>query len=202
MKILFSFVVIIVICTSCSINNNDILLHEGYIRVKLGSLEAIKNEIIIFSALTRKEQTKTIEVNLWKSRNCVYVGFTKGVSTYDYFNLISWLDNPPDNKEVGYTEGWVKSNITGEEYYLYPEEENERGDTLLGASKKDLPIRVYLPEAAISTISQSVTYRFKPNELFSFGQPDLSFNIEIDVVPTFGNNELVVTHEKDTNWGY
>jgi hypothetical protein len=202
MKILLSLVVIIVTCTGCGLKNNNMFLHEGYIRVELGGLEAIKKEILIFSTLTRKEQPKIIEVNLWKNKDVVYVSFNQGISTYDFVNLITWLDNPPDNEEVGCTEGWVKSGTTGEEYYLYPEEDNERGDTLLGASEKNLPIRVYLPEAAISPISRPVAYKYKPKPLFNLGNPDLSFNIEIDVVPTFGNNEFVLTHEKDSTWGY
>ena len=193
---------VIIAFTGCVIKENNPFLHEGYIRVDLGSLEAIKNEIIVYSTLSRKDNPRTIEVNLWKIKDVVYVGFAQGSSIYNFINLLNWLDNPPDNDKVGYTVGWAKSSTTGEEYYLYPEIENNRGDTLVGSSKKNISIRVYLPEAAISPVSISVVYQHRPNLLSTLGNPDLSFKIVIDYNSTFGNNEFVLTHEMDSTWGY
>ncbi len=74
---------------------DTIMLHKGYIHVKLGTATQIKHEIIEHSKLARHEQPKTINVELWETSEGVYVFYPEGTTTYNFINSISWLNYPP-----------------------------------------------------------------------------------------------------------
>jgi len=178
------------------------ILRTGYIHVKQGSIEEIKNEIIKHSELTKHELPTKITVHLWNTTEGVYVYFPNGTTTYNFINLISWLNYPPGKEHIGYSKGWVQVNEKRGTYFLLPDEENERGDTLIGTSNKSETIRIYLPEARISLASKKIPYEIPLLVLQESATPDLSFEIYIDINPDFGNPDFIITDKMDSSWGY
>jgi len=177
-------------------------LHTGYIHVKLGSIEEIKKEVIEHSKLTIHEKPMKITVHLWDTGEGVYVSFPNGTTTYNFINLISWLNYPPGKEHIGYSKGWFQTSTTKNTYFLFPDEENERGDTLIGVNNKSESIRIYLPAARISLASKKIQYEIPPTVLQELVIPDLSFEVYIDINPDFGNPSFVLTDQMDSNWGY
>ncbi|NIB45120.1 hypothetical protein HBA55_36415 [Pseudomaricurvus alkylphenolicus] len=177
-------------------------LHTGHILVKLGGIEEIKREVIDHSKITRHEKPVTINVHLWDTDDGIYVYFPDGTTTYSFINLISWLNYPPGKEHIGYSKGWLNVSSERNSYFLVPDVENQRGDTLLGADVESRAIRVYLPEARISPASKKVQYERPPALLKKLDAPDLAFEINIDIDPSFGNPGFFITDPMDSNWGY
>jgi len=186
----------------CEMQSNHVPLHEGLIHVSAENMEEVKSKIIDHSEITLNEYPLAITVRLTENNSGIFIDFPNGIATYDFVNLISWLDNSSNSENKGRARGWITSSTTKKTYYLRPETENYRGDTLLGADDSGASVRIYLPEAAMSFTSKKTYHQQKPENPFIENKKINTFEILIDANPEFGNNNLVTTHELDSKFGY
>jgi hypothetical protein len=198
----FALLTIFIMTLGCKMQSNHVPLHEGLIHVSAENIAKVKIKIIEHSEIALNKYPLAVNVRLTGNNTGIYIDFPNGITTYDFVNLISWLDNSSNSDNNGHAKGWITSSTTKKTYYLHPEIENHRGDTLLGADDSGASIRIYLPEAAMSFTTEKTYYQQKPENPFIENKKFSTFEIFIDANPEFGNNNLITTHELDSKFGY
>ena len=201
-KLLFA-ALITASATSCSSADGSIdasfKAAQGWILVENGSVADIKAAIGDYDGLVREERPGRFIVELHpQSSGAVAVVLPSGFPSYDLANMTGWLSAPPDQEEVYGAVSWITSPSDGVKYYLEPEIDNPRGDTLIGASALGQPVRVYLPETGMSEISLDHPYIEEP-EIEISPQP-ARIEVTLDTSVDFGNPLFVVNSPKDHDW--
>ena len=203
MKFLSIFIFIGSIVGCNEINDPESITFKpahGMILVKHGSLEDIQAAIVDYDSIARELQPHSFKVELHPQENGVAVILPDGFPAYDLANMTGWLNAPPSQRNVYDAVSWIVSPGDGTPYYLEPEEENVRGDTLVGASKAGQSIRVYQPECGISNVSHHFSYKEKPEIVLS--QNPIKFEMVLDADPSFGNTNFLVNSPDNHTWGW
>lgn len=173
---------------------------RGWILVRNGSEADVKAAIVDYDALVRRKgRTYRVELHP-QSGGGVAVLLPDGFPAYDLANMTGWLNAPPEQESVHDAVSWITSPGDGVKYYLQPEIENARGDTLIGASVEGRSIRVYLPEAGISELSLRLSYQSEPD--IEISQSPIKIQVTRSVNSDFGNPDFIINSAKDYGWGW
>ena len=120
------------------------------------------------------------------------------ITPYEAMNLCVWLAGVGSEVNAAYAIAFITSMESDLRYAFYPDQENERGDTLLGYDSEGNAVSAYAPEATLCLRSSDV---LKPQEPpFPEGEALLAFEVELDHDPSFGNLNLSVTHPPNQSW--
>lgn len=203
MRFLSAFIVLGFIVGCDGIHHSESINFKpthGMILVRNGSLEDIQAAIVDYDSIARELQPHTFRVELHPQANGVAVILPDGFPAYDLANITGWLNAPPNQQNVYDAVSWIASPGDGTNYYLEPEEENIRGDTLVGASKAGQSIRIYQPECGISNVSHHFSYIEKPEIVVS--QNPVKFEVVLDADTSFGNPNFLVNSPNNHTWGW
>lgn len=167
---------------------------QGWILVRHGSLEDIRVAIVEYDGLTREIRPGVFRVELHPQRaGGVAILLPDGLPAYDLANLAGWLDAPPGREDdVHGAIAWLVSPTSGVKFSLVPEAANEGGDTMLGASRDGVSIRVSQPEGRASVIPQQVGYQSEPD--IDIARDPVIMEVTLDTNPAFGNPGFVIEH--------
>jgi hypothetical protein len=170
----------------------------GWLLVKNGTLSEIKAAIIDYGGLARNIRPKEFNVELYSQYNGrTAVLFPDGFPTYDLTNFTSWLSAPPGHPNVFDAVSWLTPADARIKYYLRPELENKRGDSLIGVSYQGESVRVYLPDNGLSSITKKLKYRLEPK--IKLNGNSEKFTITLDTSTSFGNQEFIINKASDYN---
>ncbi|KAB8189285.1 hypothetical protein FKV24_009380 [Lysobacter maris] len=173
---------------------------RGWIRVGNGGIGDIEAAIVDYGGLTRAARPGIFSVELHpQGDGAVAVLFPDGFPAYDLANMTGWLGAPPQQPDVHDAVCWLESPGDGVRYRLEPELDNDRGDTLVGASADGRSVRVYLPETGVGEISQRREYVQEP-ELELSPRP-VTIGLVLDTDTGFGNPDFLVESPLDQDWG-
>lgn len=200
MRIKIIILIFCVISTGCNKESQaPFEAAKGMIIVHHGGVEKVREAIIDYDEMLKEVYPKQFPVILQEiDGGKVAVILPKGFPAYDLANMTGWLNAPPDLPEVYGAESWLTSPKTDITYYLFPESENKRGDTLLGSTVDGKSVRVYLPETGLSYVSKPVNYQSEPTVMQSAINHELM--VTLDTITSFGNPDFVVNKPKDFRW--
>jgi hypothetical protein len=168
---------------------------ECAIRMLTGSPELAHETVQEHSDLFRKVKAPDFPVHIaLHPDGFTAVQFPEGLPPYHFVNLLAVLNAPKADEQTG-AAGWITSPGTGIRYSLQPEFDNEWGDTLVGSSWEGAPVRVYLPERAMCSLSTLVPPLPEPDFSAVPADGGIATSVRCDVDPSF---EL--THAEDTRW--
>lgn len=165
---------------------------QGWILVRHGSPEAVQAAIAEYDGLAREVRPGTFRVELHPQRDGgVAVLLPDGLPAYDMANLAGWLDAPPGQEdEIHGATAWIVSPSSGVKFSLVPEVANEWGDTMLGASREGVSIRVARPEGRVSVIAQPVAYQAEP--YIDVAADPVRLDVTLDTNTGFGNPGFII----------
>jgi hypothetical protein len=174
---------------------------ENWILVRQGSSPTLCRAVEDYGHLVKPRVPQTCTVAISRSASDFFaLRFLDRIPTYNFLNLIEWLNQPPDLPAVSGALGWYRSPANGVKYALYPDSTNTWGDTLIGYNQRNQAVSVYLPEASLCEISRHVMIFAEPDLNRSGLEEQARVEVSFDVDSTFGNPDFIVTHAKDHQW--
>ena len=174
---------------------------QAWICVHKGTPDLVRQAITAYANNFKKMTPRAFRVSVAEHPSgFLAVTFPDGAPPYDVVNLIGWLNQPPDFKEVSGAVGWITSPASNLRYSLQPESGNQWGDTLIGTSSHGKTVQVYQPDATMCEVSRRVIPLPEPDVSALPAGSGLTFSVTLDIDPSFGNAEFKITHPKDTNW--
>jgi len=172
---------------------------QGWILVKSGTVSEIEDAIRDYNQMRRNLYPDVFRIELHPQRTGhVAVLLPDGLPAYDLPNLTGWLSAPPEQPTVSDAVVWITSPGDGTRYYLEPETSNPWGDTLIGASSSEKPVRVSLPETGLSVVSSIHLYRDEPD--LEISTNPVVLKVTLDTNTKFGNPTFVIDSPMDHDW--
>ena len=172
---------------------------QGVILVTHGSPAEVRAAIVDYDGLVAEQRPGRFRVELHpQASGAVAVTLPDGLPAYDLANMTGWLSAPPNQPGVEGAAVWITAPDGRRRYYLQPETGNPAGDTLIGASAQGMPVRVSLPEGAMSEVSTPHPYRDAP--AITRSTEPLTLTVTLDTDTAFGNPQFHLNSPKDPAW--
>lgn len=171
---------------------------QAVIEVRNGTPSRIREEIIRYADITTPEKAGRFDVRILERGGTTLVVLPKGFPPYSFLNLVSWLDAPPDTKDVSGATGWYSAPLTEQRLCVRLETANAVGDTVLAADRAGKTYRIYLPDISMCELDTRAEFHTEPG--LPTLMPPVAFSVVVDTSEDFGNPNLAITHPRNTRW--
>ena len=136
-----------------------------FIEIANVDLDLIKSKVVEHGELSVAEPRKVMSIEVWKEDDKSIIKLPEETHSYEISNLIGWLS------DIGDCHGWW---LGREKYYFEMDKENSWGDTLLGISKFNQKVKLYLPEIILAKVDTGLMH-YVDEPAVPAREPDIVF---------------------------